>query len=96
LLGGKRHETLSGLCLINTASGETFVDVERTILFMHAMPDETLEVYLASRQWEGRAGAFGYQNPPGWLEIVEGSESNVVGLPLELLGKLIEQLNHRK
>ena len=90
LLGGCRHEALSGLCLLEAMSGETFVDVERTVLFMHTMSDETLEAYLASHQWEGKAGAFGYQDGPDWLEIVEGSESNVVGLPLELLEKMIE------
>ena len=88
LLGGRQHETLSGLCLIDLMSDEAFVDVERTILFMHTMSDETLEAYLTSHQWEGKAGAFGYQDGLDWLEIVEGSESNVVGLPLELLKKL--------
>jgi septum formation protein len=93
LLGGNRHEALSGLCLINTATGETFVEVDRTILYMHAMTGESLEAYLATHQWEGKAGAFGWQDGIDWLEIVEGSESNVVGLPLELLGKMIERLN---
>jgi len=92
LLGGNRHEALSGLCLIHTARGETFVEVERSVLSMHAMSDETLENYLASRQWEGKAGAFGYQDGIDWLEIVEGSESNVVGLPLELLGRMTDPL----
>ena len=96
LLGGKRHETLSGLCLINTASGETFVEVDRTILWMHKLTDESLEAYLTTCQWGGKAGAFGYQDGLDWLEILEGSESNVVGLPLELLGKMIEQLYHKE
>ena len=91
LLGGKQHETLSGLCLIDVMADKTFVDVERTVLSMHVMSDALLETYLASRQWEGKAGAFGYQDGLDWLEIVEGSESNVVGLPLELLGKMLEQ-----
>jgi septum formation protein len=39
--------------------------------------------------WEGKAGAFGYQDRVGWLQIVEGSESNVIGLPLELLGQML-------
>ena len=93
LLGGNRHEALSGLCLIPTATGETFVETECTVLYMHTMTDELLEAYLASHQWEGKAGAFGYQDGLDWLEIVEGSESNVVGLPLELLGKMMEQWN---
>ncbi len=92
LLDGNRHEALSGLCLINTASGETFVEVERTILYMRPLSDETLEAYLVSRQWEGKAGAFGYQDGIDWLEIVEGSESNVVGLPLERLAAMIKKI----
>ncbi|MCL2117791.1 MAG: Maf family protein [Planctomycetaceae bacterium] len=92
-LGGRRHETLSGLCLINTASGETLVEVERTVLSMRELTDESLEAYLATHQWKGKAGAFGYQDGIDWLEIIEGSESNVVGLPLGLLGNMIEQLS---
>ena len=91
LLGGNRHEALSGLCLIHTATGETFVEVEHTVLYMHSMTDESLEAYLTSHQWEGKAGAFGYQDDVDWLEIVEGRASNVVGLPLELLKKMMEQ-----
>jgi len=94
LLGGNRHEALSGLCLINTATGgTTFVETDSTVLYMHAMSDESLEAYLVSNQWEGKAGAFGYQDGLDWLEIVEGSESNVVGLPLELLEKMICNLS---
>ncbi|MCL2624907.1 MAG: Maf family protein [Planctomycetaceae bacterium] len=93
LLGGQRHEAMSGLCLINTATGETFVETERSVLYMHMMSDETLEAYLTLHQWEGKAGAFGYQDGIDWLEIVEGSESNVVGLPLELLKKMICNLS---
>ena len=39
------------------------------------------------RQWAGKAGSFGYQDRTGWLHIEAGSESNVIGLPLELLAK---------
>ena len=89
LLGGRQHEALSGLCLHDIMTNKTRVEVERTILYMHAMSDTVLEAYLASRQWEGKAGAFGCQDGLDWLEIVEGSESNVVGLPLELLGRVV-------
>ncbi|HEV7222254.1 MAG TPA: Maf family protein, partial [Pirellulales bacterium] len=48
-----------------------------------------IDEYLASGLWEGKAGAFGYQDRLGWLEIIEGSESNVVGLPMELLQRML-------
>ena len=56
---------------------------------MDPLSDEQIAEYLASGQWEGKAGAFGYQDRIGWLHIEEGSESNVVGLPLELLAEML-------
>jgi septum formation protein len=56
---------------------------------MEPLSDEQLDGYLDSGDWEGKAGAFGYQDGHAWLRIVEGSPSNVVGLPLELLAEMI-------
>jgi septum formation protein len=56
---------------------------------MDALDDSAVDEYLDSGQWQGKAGAFGYQDRLGWVHIVEGSESNVVGLPLELLAEML-------
>ena len=45
---------------------------------------------MAGGQWEGKAGAFGYQDGLDWVHVVEGSESNVVGLPMELLAEMLQ------
>jgi septum formation protein len=60
---------------------------------MAELSDAALEEYLAGDGWVGKAGAFGYQDRPGWLAIVEGSESNVVGLPLALLARMLAELD---
>jgi septum formation protein len=60
---------------------------------MDKLADDELDEYLAGGQWEGKAGAFGYQDRLGWVKIVEGSESNVVGLPLELLAEMLAQVD---
>jgi len=52
-----------------------------------------LEEYLESMKWEGKAGAFGYQDGHDWLFVRSGSESNVVGLPMERLVELLENFN---
>ncbi|MGB9880607.1 MAG: Maf family protein, partial [Anaerolineae bacterium] len=44
----------------------------------------------------GKAGAFGYQDRLGWLKILEGSESNVVGLPIELLQEMLASLERKE
>jgi septum formation protein len=59
---------------------------------MNRLSLEVLEEYLASGAWAAKAGAFGYQDRHGWLEVVEGSESNVIGLPMELLGEMLAQI----
>lgn len=92
LLRGREHRVYSGICLWQTPEGEPRVEVDRTVLRMHPLSPEQIEEYLASGLWEGKAGAFGYQDRLGWLEIVSGSESNVVGLPLERLHRMLAEM----
>lgn len=90
-LCGSEHKVYSGLCLWHVPSGRRAVRVAITRLLMSAISDKQLEHYLRTGDWEGKAGAFGYQDGHDWLRILEGSESNVVGLPLELLAEMIQQ-----
>lgn len=90
-LRGREHRVLSGLCLWNKPHREPIVRVAITRLRMDPLSDEAINDYLASGQWEGKAGAFGYQDQLGWVHVIEGSESNVVGLPMELLAELIAE-----
>jgi len=90
LLRGREHRVLSGLCLWDYPDAKPDTRVAVTRLRMDALTDWQLDEYLESYQWEGKAGAFGYQDRLGWIHIIEGSESNVVGLPLELLAQMME------
>jgi len=58
-------------------------------LRMDTLCERAIEDYLETNLWQGKAGAFGYQDGPDWLHIEAGSVSNVVGLPLELLEKML-------
>jgi septum formation protein len=91
LLSGREHHTYSGLCLWQLASDERHVEVERTTLEMQNLSEQDLECYLATGLWEGKAGAFGYQDENDWLRITEGNASNVVGLPLERLAEMLQR-----
>jgi septum formation protein len=88
-LSGRRHEVLTGLCLWKLPAGRPRVQVAVTTLQMDRLTPGQLDEYLASGQWVGKAGAYGYQDRLGWVRIVEGSPSNVVGLPLELLAEML-------
>jgi len=88
-LRGNVHRVYSGLCVGPCAGGSLETRLAVTELRMDSISEEQLEDYLASGLWRGKAGAFGYQDRVGWLHILEGSESNVIGLPLELLAEML-------
>jgi len=88
-LRGRRHRVFSGLCLWKVPDGKPDCRVATTTLLMDPISDELLDDYLADGGWYGKAGAFGYQDRIGWIHIIEGSESNVVGLPMELLAEML-------
>jgi septum formation protein len=90
-LSGRQHRVLSGLCLWQVPEGQPAVRVAVTTLRMDKLTARQLDEYLAGDQWEGKAGAFGFQDGIDWVHVVEGSESNVVGLPMELLAEMLAQ-----
>jgi len=95
-LSGRRHDVYSGICLWSVASQKCVVEVVRTELEMKPLSESMLQQYLESMLWEGKAGAFGYQDGNDWLSLVgEGSESNVVGLPMERLAELLENFDSK-
>ena len=91
-LSGRVHRVLTGLCVWPWPDGPPRTCVEVTTLRMDPLTDDQLEEYLAGGQWEGKAGSFGYQDRLGWVHVVEGSESNVVGLPLERLAEMLAEI----
>jgi septum formation protein len=89
LLSGREHRVYSGLCIWTVPEEEPRVEVDRTTLRMDPLTNEQIDDYLTTGLWEGKAGAFGYQDGFDWLHVVEGSKSNVVGLPMELLERML-------
>ena len=93
LLSGRRHDVYTGVCLWSAKQKKCLVDVVRTELEMLPLSEKMLQEYLDSMKWEGKAGAFGYQDGNDWLLVRSGSESNVVGLPMERLVELLENFH---
>lgn len=93
-LSGREHRVITGVCLWQRPDGEPVFAHCESLLAMGPLTEEFLEWYLASGLWEGKAGACGYQDERLPLRLVAGSESNVVGLPLELVRQMLDKLEH--
>jgi septum formation protein len=88
LLSGRTHEVVSGLCLRTPAWEE--LHVETTRVTFRSLTPRDLGHYMASGEWEGRAGAYAIQGLGASLvERIEGDYLNVVGLPGALLVHLL-------
>ena len=88
-LRGREHRVYSGLCLWNRTTAQRSVLVDVSLLKMEPIGDDQLEAYLDTEQWAGKAGALGFQDGPPWIELIAGSATNVVGLPMELLAQML-------
>ena len=88
-LSGRTHEVYTGVCII-FPDGQTLVDCDCTKVIFNRLRKEQIDAYVQSGSPMDKAGAYGIQDG-GLVERIEGSFSNVVGLPVELCRKMIEK-----
>lgn len=89
-LSGKTHAVVSGLAIVTP--GWEIVDAEHTRVTFRSLTPRDLASYIATHEWEGRAGGYAIQGKGGALvERVEGDYLNVVGLPASLLVRLLAE-----
>jgi septum formation protein len=82
LLSGRRHKVLGGLALAVPGGKVRARLVETVVRFKRLEPTE-IEAYLASGEWQGKAGGYAIQGRAAeFVAFISGSYSNVVGLPL--------------
>jgi len=86
-------DVITGLCLMRWGNGQRRVaELDVTRVWMRDDP-AAREEYLQSGDWEGKAGAYGIQNVGDRLvSRIEGSFSNVVGLPVERLRRILRTI----
>ena len=88
-LAGRTHMVVSGLCLLGP--GVLRVEDARTLVTFRAADAGEIDRYLASGEWEGRAGGYAIQGLGARLVArIDGDYLNVVGLPAALLVALLE------
>jgi septum formation protein len=93
-MSGRAHVVMSGLVVVG--GDEEGIGVEKTTVVFKPLGEAEIERYVAFGEWEGRSGGYAIQTLGSSLvERLEGSVSNVVGLPVGLLAELAPQLFRR-
>jgi septum formation protein len=89
-LAGTTHKVITGVAVYEPQTGRRLIDYDVTRITMRSLSYNELEAYLDSGEWEGKAGAYGIQDrADAFVERTDGSFSNVVGLPVELVLEML-------
>lgn len=97
-LSGRVHKVLTGVCMMRTDKDlavTSLCDVACTNVRFFTLTQEQIKAYVATGSPMDKAGAYGIQDG-GLVEEIEGSFSNVVGLPIELCGQMLAKINEKK
>ncbi len=94
LLSGRRHRVHTGLCVV-APDGRCAQRVVTTVVTFKRFSDEEMRAYLASGEWRGKAGGYAIQGrADAFVRSINGSYSNVVGLPLNETTTLLAGLGY--
>lgn len=82
MLSGRRHRVHGGVCVVD-ARGLSHTRLVTTVVTFKRLEDSEIENYLATGEWQGKAGGYAAQGrAAAFVRTINGSYSNVVGLPL--------------
>jgi septum formation protein len=94
-LQGKKHAVYTGLAIWDRKTGHMLTGCAKTGVWMKPAGEAWLEKYVDTIHPFDKAGAYAIQARIKIVRKIEGSYSNVVGLPKELLRKMLKELEKR-
>ena len=93
-LAGKRHEVMTGVCMQHR--DRVVTELAATAVWFNPMTQGDIDDYVASGEPMDKAGAYGIQGLASkFIERIDGSYSNVVGLPAALVWRLLKTISAR-
>jgi len=93
LLSGRVHAVISGVCVVGPVASETKTTAsETTLVTMREITDDEIRDYIATGEPMDKAGAYAIQGIASrWIPRIEGDYSNVVGLPVALVYRMLRE-----
>ena len=89
-LFSRPHKVITGLALVCIAKGIEIVEVDTTTVYPRKLTEAQIAEHIRKGDWQGKAGAYGIQETGDeFVERIEGSFTNVMGLPMERVEKLL-------
>jgi septum formation protein len=86
------HKVITGVAIVRAADGVEIVESESTTVYPKKLTDKQIAEHIKSKSWRDKAGAYAIkEDGDAFIERIEGSSTNVMGLPMELLGRMMRR-----
>lgn len=96
MLSGRAHHVITGLAVVDAASGRVKAAAAKTQVWFRPLSEQEIAAYVATGEPVDKAGGYGIQERGALLiERIDGCYFNVVGLPLSLLGEMLRDAGIR-
>ncbi len=92
-LSGKKHQVMTGVCLINKSKDVCLKETAVTDVYFACLSDREIRDYIATGEPMDKAGAYAIQGRAGmYVEKICGSHSNVIGLPMSTVREMLKKV----
>lgn len=92
-LFSKPHKVITAIAIVWKANNMELVEVETTVVYPKKLSTGQIDSHIKSDRWKDKAGAYAIQeNGDEFVERIEGSLTNVMGLGMELFAEMFDQL----
>jgi septum formation protein len=87
------QKVITAVAVVGVSDGVEIVGSDTTVVYPKRMSDEQIAEHIKSGSWQDKAGAYAIEEGGDeFVERIEGSLTNVMGLPMELLARLLERI----
>jgi len=91
-LFSRPHKVITAVAVVRKSDNTEIVEADTTVVNPRKMSERQISRHIQSGAWQGKAGAYAIQQGSDkFIEKIEGSRSNVMGLPMELVTKMLER-----
>jgi septum formation protein len=88
-LFSKPHKVITGLAVICKSRNLKIVEADTTIVYPRKLTDAQIAGHIDSGIWQDKAGAYSISDNDPFVDHIDGSMTNVMGMPMELFKKLL-------
>jgi len=91
MLFSRPHKVITAVAIVQESRGTEIVESDSTTIIPKELTESQIAEHIKGGSWQGKAGAYAIQERDEFVERIEGSLTNVMGLPMELLQRLLKE-----